>query len=367
MKLSLQTEDLTACMAAISRVASSKAVLQSLSGALIVAQEGKVEVRGADQQMALSLPLAASIEEEGEALVPARLLSDVARQLPGDIVELSIGEGESELAVKSGNASFSLRTLRAEDFPATPDPLDGEGVELSAREFFAAVSRVSRAASSDETRPILTGVLVSVEDDTLQMVATDSYRMALQKTTLPEPVSRSFEATIPARSLDELARLAGDEDEITVVLQESKAVFLAGDAVFSTSLLAGAFPDFRQLIPAEFEHELTLPTEPLADMTRRLSLLAKQNAPIQLSFSEGKLKMMAQTPDVGEAEESMDAPFSGEEMDIGFAPEYLLAGLDSVGCDELSLKLISPLRPALLVAGDGSGFLYLLMPVRLSA
>lgn len=355
-----------ACLAAASRVASPRAAMQALSGAMVVAEDGRAELRATDQELSLSLPLPAMVHEDGEALVPARIFSDIARQLPGDTVDLTVEEGSPELKVESGNASFSLRLLRAEDFPQMPDPMEGESIAISAKEFFSSIERVSRAASRDETRPILTGVLVSAEGDLLQMVATDSYRMALKKTPLPEAISQNFEATIPARALEELLRLAGGEDEITLVLQDAKAVFLAGDTVFSTSLLAGSFPDFRQLIPTEFEHELTLPVKATAEMTKRMSLLAKQGVPLKLAFSEGKLRMLSQTPDVGEAEDSMDAPFAGEDMDIGFSPEYLLAGLESMSCDEFSLKLISPLRPALLVAGDGSGFLYLLMPVRLS-
>lgn len=364
MKISLPTDQLTAALQAASRVAAPKASIQALSGAMISAKDGKVELKATDHEMSLCLPLPAIVDEEGQALVPAKLLADVARQLPGDSCQLHLED--QELKITSGSATFSLRVLRAEDFPVLPDPLEGTGVSLPAEQFFSSLAQVSKSASHDETRPILTGVLVSVEGDLLQMVATDSYRMALKKTALPEPVAHDFEAIIPARALEELAKLVGKQDQISIMLQDSRIVFLADEIVFSCSLLAGSFPNFRQLIPTEFEHELNLPVGQLKDMTKRISLMARQSAPVRLSFSEGKLKMTAQTPDIGQAEETMDVPFSGEAMELGFAPEYLLSGLESMNCKELSLKLISPIRPALIVANDSSGFLYLMMPIRLS-
>ena len=362
MKISVQTKQLVDASAKAARVASTK--LEALSGIMIDASDEGCEIQASDQELTIALPLEAQTHPAGQALVPAKLLADVARQLPGDSVDLELVG--NELTVQSGKASFTLRVLRADDFPAMPDPMQGSGITLPAAEFFDSVTRVSRSASKDETRPILTGVLVSAEADQLQMVATDSYRLALKKTALPAAVQNDFEAIIPARALNELAKLADKEEEISLVLQDRRAVFMVADTVFSTSLLAGSFPDFRQLIPSEFEHQLKMETQQLLETAKRVSLLSKQNAPLKMSFADNTLSMICQTPEVGEAKEELDAPYKGEPMEIGFAPEYLISGLEAVGCEQLSMKLISPTRPAVLASEDGSGLLYLLMPVRLS-
>lgn len=367
MKITALNQDLTAALQTASRISATRASVEALSGVLITAEQGKVEIKATDQQQSISLPFTASIQEDGEVVVPARLLLDIIKQLPGDSVELKLDKASSELKVKSGSSDFNLRILRAEDFPLLPDPLTEGGISLPGKEFLASISRVSRSASRDETRPMLTGVLINAQGDELTMVATDSYRLALKKTILPAPVSKDFEANIPAKALEELSRIAQDDEQITLIMQENQAIFMVGDTTFSTNLLSGQFPDFRKLLPEEFEHELDMPVTQMLEVTRRVSLMARQGAPIRLAFSEGKVTLSAQTPDVGEAAEEMDAPFSGEALEIGFAPEFLIGGLESAGCDTISFKLISPIRPGLIVAGDDSGFLYLLMPIRLNA
>lgn len=367
MKISALAQDITPALQVASRISATRASVEALSGVLITAQEGKITIAASNQEQSISLPLTGSIQEDGEVVVPARLLLDVVRQLPGDKVELILGQGESELTVKGGSSKFNLRVLRAEDFPLLPDPLKEGGISLPATEFLQSIGRVSRSASRDETRPMLTGVLINASGDELTMVATDSYRLALKKTILPGPISQDFEANIPAKALEELGRIAKADEQLTLIIQESQAIFLVGEATFYTGILSGQFPDFRKLIPEEYEHELEMPTHLFLEVARRVSLMARQGAPVRLSFSEGKAELSAQTPDIGEASEAMEVPFSGEAMEIGFAPEFLLAGLESAACENISFKLISPIRPGLIVSADDSGFLYLLMPIRLNA
>jgi len=185
---------------------------------------------------------------------------------------------------------------------------------------------------------------------------------------LEQQLAGSLEANVPARALAELARIAqqAEGDSIAVSVGESQVVFELGDVVLSSRLIDGQFPNYRQLLPESVEHELRLSTAELVDVVRRISLLAQKNAPLRLSFSEGTLTISAQTPDIGNASESIPVPFHGEAFEIGFNPEFLRDGLESVEADELVLKLISPLRPGLIESPDTGDFVYLIMPIRLN-
>jgi DNA polymerase-3 subunit beta len=247
-------------------------------------------------------------------------------------------------------------------------------MKLPAPAFVETVNRVARAASRDETRPHLTGVLVSAAERELRMVATDSYRLSVKETALEQPLDGSLEANVPARTLQELGRIAagGADGEIEVASLEHQVIFRLGDVTLSSRLVEGRFPNYKQLLPEAFEHELRVSTPELLEVVRRVSLLAQKNAPLRLRFSDGTLEISAQTPDIGEASESLPVPFKGDTLEIGFNPDFLREGLESAEADELVLKLISPLRPGLIesaVDGDGDGkgsFLYLVMPIRLN-
>ena len=200
------------------------------------------------------------------------------------------------------------------------------------------------------------------------MVATDSYRLSVKETSLEKALQGSLEANVPARALGELVRIAQatDSDTLAVSVGQNQVVFELGDTVLSSRLIDGQFPNYRQLLPESVDHELRLATAEVADVVRRISLLAQKNAPLRLSFSEGTLTVSAQTPDVGGASEAIPVPFHGEEFDIGFNPEFLRDGLESIESDELVLKLISPLRPGLIESPDTGDFVYLIMPIRLN-
>jgi DNA polymerase-3 subunit beta len=318
-------------------------------------------------EIGLRSPIEAEVQRPGEVVLPARLLLEVVRRLPGASVSIELRPDQGDVELVAGSATFHLRTLRGEDFPSLPQPGGDTTVTMPAAAFTETISRVSRSASRDETRPILTGVLVSAEGSTLRMVATDSYRLSVKETALEAALTEGFEANVPARALEELTRLAGsDGDAIEIGVRTNQVVFSAGDTTLSSRLIDGQFPNYRQLLPEQFEHELTLDTAEFLEVVERISLMAQKNAPLRLSFTEGELRVSAQTPDVGEASDSFAVPFAGEPFEIGFNPEFLTAGLQSASADKVVLKLISPLRPGLLESADGSGFLYLIMPIRLN-
>jgi DNA polymerase III subunit beta len=217
-------------------------------------------------------------------------------------------------------------------------------------------------------RPVLTGVQVSASGDEMTMVATDSYRLAVKRTHIEGGIGGELEATVPARALRELGRIvAGSEvEEVEVSLLRNQAIFRAGDVVLNTRLIEGQFPNHRQLLPETFEHDVRLPRSELLDVTRRVSQLAQRNAPLRLRLEPGELTVAAETPEVGDARESMPAAFEGEPLEIGFNPDFLKDGIESVEGEELLLRLISPLRPGLLQPVEGEDFRYLVMPIRLN-
>jgi DNA polymerase III subunit beta len=369
MKLSLTTADLLEKLQAVTRVASTRSAVHALSGVMISADgAASPELRASDMEMGLRVPLSAEVSRPGSAVLPARLLLDVARSLPAETLTMELRAAEQDVELICGASTFHLRTLRAEDFPSLPSPEADSRIALPAGAFVETIARVARSASRDETRPVLTGILMSASGQELKMVATDSYRLSVKETSLEEPIQGTLEANVPARALQELVRISQQTsaETVSVSVGHNQVVFEWGDVVLSSRLIEGQFPNYRQLLPESVEHEMRLSSAELTDVVRRISLLAQKNAPLRLSFDEGALTVSAQTPDVGEASETIPVPFHGEPFEIGFNPEFLRDGLESVESDELVLKLISPLRPGLIETPDTGDFIYLMMPMRLN-
>jgi DNA polymerase III subunit beta len=368
VKISLEREVFLAQLQTVGRVASTRSAIQALSGVQLAASGAGCELRATDMDVGLRVPVEADIAREGTVVLPARLLLDVVRSLPAPQVSLELRSAEQDVELVSGNATFHIRTLRGDDFPPFPEPETDSSVELSAGAFVATALKVAGSASRDETRPVLTGILVSASERELRMVATDSYRLSVKETTLEAPLSSGFEVNVPARALQELARLVSSagEERLSVSVHQNQVLFTLGRIVLSSRLIDGQFPNYRQLLPESFEHELRLAGGEFTDVVRRISLLAQKNAPLRLAFAPGELTVSAQTPDVGEALESLPVSFQGEPLEIGFNPEFLRAGLEAIEEGDVLLKLISPLRPGLIEAADESRFRYLIMPIRLN-
>lgn len=367
MKLTTKREELVGKLSVVSRAVSTRAATQSLSGILISADGDGVSLCATDLEMGLKTTLAAEADGGGTVLLPGRLLAEVSRSLGDPTVEIEQRESERDVEIRSGGSSFHLRVLPSEDFPTFPEE-EGDPLSMPAAALASTVELVARAASRDDMRPVLTGVLVSAGGTEMTMVATDSYRLAVKRTELEAAIGGELEANIPAKALRELGRIVAADgiETVSVTLQRNQAVFKAGEIVLNTRLIEGQFPNFRQLLPESYEHDVRLPRSELLDVTRRISQLAQRNAPLRLSFSPGELTIAASTPDVGDAEETMPAAFEGEPLEIGFNPEYLREGIESVEGDEVLLRLISPLRPGLLQPVDSEDFRYLVMPIRLN-
>jgi DNA polymerase III subunit beta len=364
LKISCSREELTRHLAIVSRAASARMTVQVLAGILLRAEPSRLELAATDMEISLRSSLEAEVEAEGAVVVASKLLADLVRLLPASDVSIEHRPGEGIVEIVSGSATYRLHTYNAEDFPRLPDTSAVELMSIDADAVLETANRVSRAASRDESRPVLTGILVRFEGESLVMAATDSYRLAVKETSMGSS-GPDLDAIVPARALGELTRIAQGAGGLQLGVQENQVLFATDGVLLTTRRIEGQFPNYRQLLPETFEHELVLPREELLDVVRRVSVMAQRNAPIRLRFAEGELTVSAQTQDVGEARETMPAPFSADPLEIGFNPEFLRDGIDSVEGDELRLKLISSLRPAVL-QGEGDDFSYLIMPIRLA-
>jgi DNA polymerase III subunit beta len=368
MKLAVSRDRLLGALQIASRAASTRATLPSLGGIQLDASGAALTLRATDAELGLSTTVdEVRLESPGMVLLPGRLLADVVRSLPAGDVALVFRPEQRDMEITASAARFHLRTLPAEDFPRLP-ALGDDAATLPARPLAETIERVARAASRDEVRPILTGVLFQAEGSNLTMVATDSYRLSVKHTELESSLPTAIEANVPARALRELARIIGQggAEEVSLSLARNQAVFRAADVLLSSRLIEGQFPSWRQLIPESFEHEVRLPREELLEVTRRISQLAQRNAPLRFAFAEGELTVAAETPEVGDASEAIPAPYSGEPLEIAFNPQFVVEGIESVDGDELLMKLSSPLRPGLLEPVGGEDFSYLVMPIRLN-
>jgi DNA polymerase III subunit beta len=364
LKATCSRDELTRALGIVSRGVSTRTTVQILAGILLQASGEKLDLAATDMELSLRTSLEAQVEAEGSVVVPGRLLLELARLLPGEEVSIEHKLEEAAVEVRSGSATYRLHTYNPEDFPRLPDAAAADRHEVDRAMLLETVARVSRSASRDESRPVLTGVLMRFEPGKLVMAATDSYRLSVKETATEGSVPE-LEAIVPARALGELARIAQAGEGIELGVYENQVVFSTGDALLTTRRIDGQFPNYRQLVPEAFDHELTLPRDELLDVVRRVAVMAQRNSPLRLRFAEGELTVSAQTQDVGEARESLPVSFAGEPLEIGFNAEFLRDGVESVSGEQLRLKLISPLRPAVL-QGEDDDFLYLIMPIRLA-
>ena len=364
LRITVAKDELASKLAIVARGVSTRTTVLVLGGIQLRAEAGRLHLAATDMEVSLRASVDAQVSDEGTVVVPGRLLLDIARSLSDGDVTIEHHPDEAVVIVTAGAATYRLHTYSNEDFPRLPE-VDTSALHTIDRDALVeTVARVGRSASRDESRPVLTGILVRFEPGKIVMAATDSYRLAVKETpvtgTLPD-----LEAIIPARALQELARIATGADEVQLGMQENHVVFGADGTWLTTRRIDGQFPNYRQLLPEQFEYELPLPREEVLEVVRRVSLMAQRNSPLRLRFADGELTVSAITQDVGEARESLPAPYTGDAMEIGFNAEFLRDGLESVDSETIKFKLISPLRPAVL-EGDADDYVYLIMPIRLA-
>jgi DNA polymerase-3 subunit beta len=367
MRIACRKDELAEKLQLVGRGVSTRTTVQILAGIMLRAAGGRLHLSATDMEISLRVSFEAQVEDEGAVVVPGRLLVDIVRLLPAGDVTLEHGPEEGVARLTCGSASYTLNTYGPEDFPRLPEVDPETSFTVDRKAFLDTIARVGRSASRDESRPVLTGVLVRFEGGKVVMAATDSYRLSVKETELAQGPPQELEAIVPARALAELARIgqATESETIEVGVQENQVVFGIDGVWLTARRIDGQFPNYRQLLPEQFEAEVHLPREELLDVVRRTGLLAQRKSPLRLRFEDGELTVSAQTQDVGEARESLPVSYGGEALEIGFNAEFLRDGLESVTDETVRLKLISPLRPGLL-HGESDDFLYLIMPIRLA-
>lgn len=365
MKFRCERDVLADALNSAGRAATNRSgTLPVLSGVRIQVEGDTLTVTGTDLELTIRLTVEVGGEEDGAAVVPARLVGDIVKALPAGAVEIALDSSDGgEMSISAGRSQFSVRPLSLDDYPAQTEP-SGEVVTLSAETMSDALRQVVRAASTDDARAVLTGVLLASEEDGVRMVATDSYRLAVRDLPDSSVLGSGQKVLIPGRALTELQRLMGDVENLTVRFGEREATFEAGSTRLTTRLIEGEFPNYRNLLPSSYPNLLTVSKASMMEAIRRVKILAQDSTPVRLTLGGDTVQLTAITQDVGNAAEEIDASYDGVEMTVAFNPDYLAAGIDAIDADDVTLATMDPMKPAVLRGAGQEDYLYLLMPVR---
>lgn len=366
MKFRCERDVLADAVGSAGRAATNRTgTLPVLSGVRMEVVGDTLTITGTDLELTIRLTVEVGGERDGAAVVPARLVGDIVKALPAGAVEVDLADSSdgSEMSISAGRSQFSVRPLSLDDYPAQSEPA-ADAVTLPAADMADALRQVVRAASTDDARAVLTGVLLAAEDDGLRMVATDSYRLAVRDLPESSMLGSGQKVLIPGRALNELQRLMGNEETLTVRLGEREATFEAGTTRLSTRLIEGEFPNYRNLLPSSYPNLLTISKPAMIEAIRRVKILAQDSTPVRMTLGGPTVQLTAITQDVGNAVEEIDADYDGAEMTVAFNPDYLLAGIDAIDADDVTLATMDPMKPAVLRGAGQDDYLYLLMPVR---
>lgn len=360
MKLVCPREELSRSLQIVLRSVGARAGIPALSGVLLELGDEDLALTTTDLELTTRARVAIT-GEAGEIVVPARLLADIVRNLPAEDVEIVSENGTVRVA--GGRARFDLRSLQAEDFPKVQAADDAKELTIDSAQLARALGQVVPAASKDETRPVLTGVLFEGDGDALRVVATDSYRLAVR--TIEAPGAGDLKLLVPSRAVGEVARLA-EEGEVRVEASTSQVGFHLGSVLVQSRLIEGEFPSYQQLLPDDLPSHLTIDREPFLGALKRVAVLAQDATPVFIEFEEGRIRISCQSQGVGDAVEEIDGDYEGDSMRVAFNPQYLEAGIEAVQGDQARIELSDPQRPAVVRGPESGDFTYLLMPIRVS-
>ncbi len=364
MKFRCEREQLAEALGLASRIASGRVgALPALSGVRLHVKADTLHLTSTDNDLSLQATLPVGGEKDGISLISAKLLNDIVRSLPEG--KITLEATPETLAVRSGRSQFTVPTYNALDFPNV-QPAAGASFTVPAAEFGEALRQVVRAASNDQMRIALTGVLLSGDEGTLRLVATDSYRLAVRDVA-SIVVASSTKVLIPSRALTELQRLLTGANETNISIDDNSVTFEVQGTQLTTRILTNEYPNYRNLLTGAYTNSITTGREALLDALRRARILAKDQGPVRLHMGADGLKLTAGTKDNDEFEEDLDAVYNGEPIVIAFNNDYLAAGIDAIPTDDVIIKTMDPARPAVITAsGERSEeYLYLLMPQRI--
>ena len=366
MKLRCERDILVEALTTAGRAVSSRGgALPVLSGLRLEVKQDRLHLAGSDLDLTIQVETAVANGEDGVCVVPARLVADIVRALePGAV---TVEADDDEMRIVSGRSQFAVRMLPADEFPRLPAPVGGHEVVLVAADLAEALRQVVRAASGDDARPVLTGVLMAAEETGLRLVATDSYRLAVRDLVGTTVLGEGQKVLVPSRALSELQRMLADAEQLSIRLGEHDASFEVGDVRLTTRLIEGEFPNYRQLIPSSYPNRLIVGKSALLDAVRRVKLLVRdQTTPVRIALRPEGIELTVVSQEVGQATEDVDAKYEGAEITVAFNPTYLIDGIEAIGGDEVLLETLDALKPATIRSSEGSDYLYLLMPVRVS-
>lgn len=365
MKIRVERDSFQKALTPAARSTETRGSLPILTGVRITA-DTTVTITGTNLETTIETSVPANVTDPGTIVVPAKVLTDLVSKAPNGALELATNSEGSELTLSAGRFSAQIRLLPADEFPALTFPA-GDSVTVPANAFLAALKQVHHAASRDNARPILCGIYFEKSDDGLRLVATDSYRLGWTDLT---DTNLTDTALIPQEAIGELIRLKNIGDHVSINADNLSAMFTTGDTRIMTRLIAGDFPNYRGLIPAEQPRKLTARRTDLIEAIGRVRLMAREmNTPVRFNVDgDGNVTLEAMTLDVGTAQEAIDCTWTGEEgpFSVAFNPEYLSQALDSVRSDEIELNITDAQKPAVINGTSDNPFRCLLMPVRIS-
>ncbi len=365
MKMSIARGELLDALSVVSRGLSSRTTLPILSGIHLSATTTGVVLQATDLEVSIKTSCKAKVEESGQSVLPGKLLTDVVRSLPEAAITIDTSKPGTAL-VTCGQSSFSMKTLSPDDYPKFPVVAADQTITLPTNVFSHVVHQVAKSVSRDETRPVLTGILVVVEAGMLRMVATDSYRLCVREVPV-EGVVGEIELVVPGKAMEDVAKLTGSNETVSLGVAENQVIFSFGDTTFISRRIEGSFPNYRQLLPKEHTTRATVDRVEFLEAVKRVSLMAQHSTPlrIRISVAEHNMTLSATTQDVGDATEDIQITPEGEDVEIAFNHAYLMDGVAVSEGDSVALEVTSPLKPGVLKPVEGDGFVYLLMPVRL--
>ncbi|MEU1801907.1 DNA polymerase III subunit beta [Streptomyces sp. NPDC019937] len=375
MKIRVERDVLAEAVAWTARSLPARPPVPVLAGILLKAEEGALSLSGFDYEVSARVSVEADVEDDGTVLVSGRLLADICRALPNRPVEIS-SDGV-RVTVVCGSSRFTLHTLPVEEYPALPQMPTATGT-VPGEVFAAAAAQVAIAAGRDDTLPVLTGVRIEIEGDTVTLASTDRYRFAVREFLWkPETPDVSAVALVPAKTLLDTAKSLTSGDTVALALSGSGAGegligFEGAGRRTTTRLLEGDLPKYRTLFPTEFNSVAVIETAPFVEAVKRVALVAERNTPVRLSFEQGVLILEAGSSDDAQAVERVDAQLDGDDISIAFNPTFLLDGLSAIDSPVAQLSFTTSTKPALLSgkpamdAEADDAYKYLIMPVRLS-
>lgn len=365
MKFNVSKTDLQASINAVLKGMASRSTLPILSGILVSAKTGgEVVFETTDLDISIRHIMQADVVEEGRVVLPGKLFADIVKALPDAAV--TIHSTDDAAGVECLGTKYTLSVLNAADFPYFPEVTTDTVVALDPKELAATVAKVAKSVSRDESRAIFTGILFSVEEGKLRLVSTDSYRLAVADMDVSVGGIDDFQAVIPGRTFEDVARLAVNGDNISIGFAENQIVFTFGSTTFVSRKIEGTYPNYKQLLPTSHELSIRVDTATFVTAVKRVSLLAQASTPVHLKCTSDlqNIEVLASTKDVGTSSEMVEAELEGADMEIGFNHQYLLDGLASVG-EECVIELSGPLKPGIMKSAEEDGFSYLVLPVRI--